>query len=181
MVHSMPSPKSMDVIDYTQIFPSLPNAVRDRCVVACEIHRYTAELGCIATKSERWYTGCSHILGLSGRALARDLVCDKTPGEFCVDFKAIIDGKTRSEQVAAMHLNWDRLASSADGARSIDWHGDELAKRVATVQNGTAKFVDGADAKKRLQAMPGKLTDTIVQALRGADHLGSPAMQELSY
>ena len=69
--------------------------------------------------------------------------------------EAIIDGMTRSEQIAALQLIWDRLASSAEGTQPPDWHGDELAKRVAAVQDGTTKFVDWTDAKKRLRERHG--------------------------
>lgn len=69
--------------------------------------------------------------------------------------EAIIDGMTRSEQIAALQLIWDRLASSAEGTQPPDWHGDELAKRVAAVKDGTAQFVDWADAKKRLRERHG--------------------------
>jgi hypothetical protein len=50
-----------------------------------------------------------------------------------------------------LQLIRDRLASSAEGRERPDWHGDELAKRVAAVHDGTAKLVDWADAKKRLR------------------------------
>lgn len=69
--------------------------------------------------------------------------------------ETIIDTMSRREQLAAMQLLWERLAFSADGTEPPQWHGDVLADRRAAVENGTAKFVDWADAKKRLRERHG--------------------------
>lgn len=69
--------------------------------------------------------------------------------------EAIIDNMSRHEQLAALQLLWDRLASSPEGTQPPDWHGELLADRMAAVENGTAKFVDWTDAKKRLRERHG--------------------------
>jgi len=72
-----------------------------------------------------------------------------------VGIEAIIDNMSRHEQLAALQLLWDRLASSPEGTQPPDWHGELLADRMAAVENGTAKFVDWTDAKKRLRERHG--------------------------
>lgn len=69
--------------------------------------------------------------------------------------ETLIDSMTRHEQIAALQLLWDRLASSPEGTEPPEWHGDVLADRRAAVENGTAKFVDWVDAKKRLRERHG--------------------------
>jgi len=72
-----------------------------------------------------------------------------------MSIEALIDGMTRSEQLATLQLIWDRLTSSPEGTEPPDWHGDVLAQRVVSVKDGTANFVDWADAKKRLRERHG--------------------------
>lgn len=69
--------------------------------------------------------------------------------------EAIIDNMSRHEQLAALQLLWDRLASSPEDTQPPDWNGELLADRMAAVENGTAKFVDWTDAKKRLRERHG--------------------------
>jgi putative addiction module component (TIGR02574 family) len=69
--------------------------------------------------------------------------------------ETLIDNMSRNEQIAALQLIWDRLATSAEGTEPPEWHGDVLAERLAAVENGSAKFVDWPDAKKRLRERHG--------------------------
>lgn len=69
--------------------------------------------------------------------------------------ETLIDNMSRNEQIAALQLIWDRLATSAEGTEPPEWHGDVLAERLSAVENGSAKFVDWPDAKKRLRERHG--------------------------
>ncbi|WP_390173910.1 addiction module protein [Rhodopirellula islandica] len=62
---------------------------------------------------------------------------------------------SRTEQIAALQLIWDRLSSVPGGTEPPGWHGDVLAERRASLEDGTAKLVDWADAKKRLRERHG--------------------------
>jgi hypothetical protein len=71
--------------------------------------------------------------------------------ETTMGIETLIDSMSRHEQMAALQLLWDRLSSSPESTEPPAWHGEILAERVASVENGTAKLVDWADAKKRLR------------------------------
>jgi hypothetical protein len=68
-----------------------------------------------------------------------------------MEIESLVDSMSRSEQIAALQIIWDRLSASPEGTQPPDWHGEVLAERRATLENGTAKLVDWADAQKRLR------------------------------
>jgi hypothetical protein len=68
-----------------------------------------------------------------------------------MEIESLVDSMSRSEQIAALQIIWDRLSASPEGTQPPDWHGEVLAERRASLENGTAKLVDWADAQKRLR------------------------------
>lgn len=53
------------------------------------------------------------------------------------------------ERLQCMEVLWDSLRSSQPD--SPDWHGQVLSGRRAKIESGKAKFISGAELKRRLQ------------------------------
>ncbi len=62
-----------------------------------------------------------------------------------------IDGLTVVQKLSLMERIWVDLEKRPSEIPSPDWHGDVLARRLRSVENGETDFVDWSDAKKRLQ------------------------------
>ncbi len=69
--------------------------------------------------------------------------------------EALVDSMSRSEQIAALQIIWERLNASPGTTEPPDWHGDVLADRRRSLEDGTAELVDWADVKMRLRERHG--------------------------
>jgi hypothetical protein len=83
-----------------------------------------------------------------------------------------IDLDPRAVQIAAAAL-WLKAAQLAPGARPERLNLVASHLRLAGLPDDDPALVELRRAVERESGIPGKLTDTVVHALRGADHLGS--------
>jgi len=72
-----------------------------------------------------------------------------------MEIETLVDSMSRTEQIAALQIIWDRLSASPQGTEPPDWYGEALAERRALLEQGSAKLVDWTDAKKRLRERHG--------------------------
>ena len=61
-----------------------------------------------------------------------------------------VEQMSTAEKIALMERLWDDLSRRPEELTSPEWHGQVLAERIAAVREGRTDFVDGRDAKKRL-------------------------------
>lgn len=69
-----------------------------------------------------------------------------------MEFGIPLDEMTISEKLHAMERIWDDLCRSPENVPSPDWHGEILQAREERVQQGSAKFIDLAEAKEKIRA-----------------------------
>lgn len=62
-----------------------------------------------------------------------------------------IEELTIIQKLSLMERIWDDLEKRPSEIPSPEWHGDVLARRLQSLENGETDFVDWTDAKKRLQ------------------------------
>lgn len=61
-----------------------------------------------------------------------------------------LDRMTVSEKLRALEDIWDDLCHTQDAIPSPGWHADVLQARERKIQEGKAKFLDVAEAKRRV-------------------------------
>ena len=61
-----------------------------------------------------------------------------------------LDKMDVAEKLRAIEEIWDSLCRAPDDVPSPEWHGNVLREREQRIQEGKAKFVDLAEAKRRV-------------------------------
>ena len=64
---------------------------------------------------------------------------------------ADIQQMSLEEQLQAMELLWASLSRMPNAVPSPDWHGDNLAERMAKIERGEGEFLSIPQLKERLQ------------------------------
>ena len=64
---------------------------------------------------------------------------------------ADIQQMSLEEQLQAMELLWASLSRTPNAVPSPDWHGDNLAERMAKIERGEGEFLSIPQLKERLQ------------------------------
>jgi hypothetical protein len=71
-------------------------------------------------------------------------------GERTMSTEIAVEQMSTAEKIALMERLWDDLSRRPEELPFPEWHGQVLAERIAAVREGRTDFVDGRDAKKRL-------------------------------
>ena len=64
---------------------------------------------------------------------------------------ADIQQMSLEEQLQTMELPWASLSRTPNAVPSPDWHGDNLAERMAKIERGEGEFLSIPQLKERLQ------------------------------
>jgi hypothetical protein len=62
-----------------------------------------------------------------------------------------IERMSLEEKLQAMESLWNDLCSRAGGPESPEWHGAELAERIAAAEKGGDQFEDWETAKRKIR------------------------------
>ncbi|TVR61812.1 MAG: addiction module antitoxin RelB [Spirochaetaceae bacterium] len=68
-----------------------------------------------------------------------------------MDVTLPLDQMTISEKLRAIEEIWEDLSRSSNDVPSPAWHADVLRARDERTKNGSAKYVDWAEAKKDIR------------------------------
>ena len=62
-----------------------------------------------------------------------------------------LDKMTVRDKLQALEGIWDDLGRSAKGIPSPSWHADVLRAREKRIQQGSSRFTDWAEAKRKIR------------------------------
>ena len=71
-----------------------------------------------------------------------------------------LDKMTVRDKLQALEEIWDDLCRSAKGIPSPSWHADVLRAREKRIQQGSSRFTDWAEAKRKIRAGPDESRDS---------------------
>ena len=68
-----------------------------------------------------------------------------------MDLTLPIDQMRTAEKLHALDVIWESLCRRPNDVPSPSWHADVLRNREKSVQDGSSKFIDWAEAKQNLR------------------------------